>query len=115
MSKKALTVRLDAGMQTALAALSKTLRRPMNKLVIEAVGAYLDQRGREAERDLEACLANLRAHRKHDPDFKRAIAAFAKAEAKAGANDPIEGQLIEARPTSGASPLRTEIRKLLNA
>ena len=97
MSTKAFTVRFDAGVQTALTALSKTLRRPVNKLVNEAVRAYLDQRGRKAEHDLEASLADLRAYRKRDPDFEQAFVAFAKAEASM--KDPIEGQ-----PVNGASP-----------
>ena len=79
----------------------------MNKLVNEAVRAYLDQRGRKAERDLEACLANLRAYRKRDPDFEQAIEAFAKAEVNA--KDPIEGQ-----PVDGARRLRTGVRLRLN-
>jgi predicted transcriptional regulator len=108
MSKKALTVRLDIDLQKGLATLSKIMRRPTNKLVIEAVRAYLDQHGRKAEHELEASLADLRAYRKRDPDFEQAIKAFAKAEVST--EDPIEGQ-----PVKGASPLRTEIRKLLNA
>ena len=94
-------------MQTALAALSKTLKRPMNKLVVEAVRAYLDQFGRKAEHDLEARLADLRSYRKRDPDFEGAIKAFAKAEVDT--EDPIDGQ-----PISDPGPLRAEIRKLLN-
>jgi hypothetical protein len=41
------------------------------------------------ERSLEAHLANLRAYRRGDPGFRRAIAAFVEAEASS--DDSLEG------------------------
>jgi hypothetical protein len=41
------------------------------------------------EPSLEPHLANLRAYRKRDPGFRRAIAAFVEAEASS--DDPLEG------------------------
>lgn len=108
MSRKAFTFRIEPDELATLARLSKVLRRPMNKLVNEAVKAYLKQRVREAERDLEASLASLRAYRQKDPDFEQAIAAFVAAEATV--EDPIVGE-----QTDDSGPVRTEIQRLLNA
>ncbi|MGH7366013.1 MAG: hypothetical protein ACREK9_06335 [Candidatus Rokuibacteriota bacterium] len=108
MPRKAFTFRIDPDVQAALATLSKILHRPMNRLVNEAVKAYLKRRSQEVERDLEASLASLRAHRKRDPDFEQAIAAFVEAEASM--EDPVEG-----RPETDSGPVRTEIQRLLNA
>jgi predicted DNA-binding protein len=63
MTRKASTFRIEARLQTALKTLSKIARRPVNRVVNEAVEAYLRQHGPEAERDLEASLASLRAYR----------------------------------------------------
>lgn len=111
--------------QAALENLSRVLKRPMNQLVNEAVKDYVDRRSREVEHDLEATLTALRAYRRRDPHFKGAIAAFVDAEARFGKDDPAEGkvvigklvngQLVEERTIGGASPLQTEIRRLLNA
>ncbi len=48
--------------------LGKTLNRPMNQLVNEALRAYAGRRSAEIERDLEATLTRLRAYREQDPD-----------------------------------------------
>ncbi len=105
--RKTTTLRLDHAKQAALANLSKILRRPMNSLVNEAIQVYLEQRSREAERDLEATLKSLRAYRQRDPHFKKAIAAFIQAEASL--KDPIKTEL-----TQSDSPVRTEIYRLLH-
>lgn len=94
-------------MQARLAALSKILRRPMNRLVNEAVEAYVERRSSEVERDLEASLASLRAYRQRDPNFEQAIADFAEAEVSI--EDQVEGQ-----PADDGGPVRTEIDRLLN-
>jgi predicted transcriptional regulator len=60
MSSKASIFRLEADTQSALAALAKLLRRPMNKLVNDAVRDYLLKTSRR-EHELEQGLANLRA------------------------------------------------------
>ncbi len=108
MARKAFTFRIDPDDQAALARLSKILRRPMNKLIGEAVAVYLAQRSREVERDLEADLERLRAYRRRDPDFEQAIEAFIDAEVSV--DDPLEG-----RPTAASGPVRTRIRRLLTA
>lgn len=125
MMRKATTVRIDPPAQAALENLSRLLKRPMNQLVNEAVKDFVDRRSREVEHDLEATLKSLRAHRKRDPHFKKAIAAIARAEARWGKTDPAEGkvvigklvngQLVDEHETEGASPLQAEVRRLLNA
>ena len=46
-----------------------------------------------AEDDLESTLEDLRAHRKRDPNFERAIAEFVEAEITAE-DDPAEGRVV---------------------
>jgi hypothetical protein len=85
--------------------------RPINQLLNEAIKSYLSRRGAK-ERSLEASLAGLRAYRKRDPGFQRAIAAFVEAEASL--EDPLEGEPITGRlkPTG---PVQRKIRDLLGA
>jgi len=92
MAKIAFTLRIGAEEREALKNLSKIEGRPINQLLNEAIKSYLSQRG-QRERLLEANLASLRAYRSKDPGFRRAIAAFAEAEATA--KDPLEGEVIE--------------------
>lgn len=88
----ATTIRLEPKAQAALQNLSKVTKRPMNKLVNEAITAFVGQRSQTVEQELEAMVASLRAHRKADPDDEKAIAAFAKAEM--AHPDPAEGKIV---------------------
>ncbi len=125
MARKASTFRIDPPVQLALENLSRVLRRPMNRLVNEALRDYVDRRSSAVERDLELTLARLRAHRRRDPHFKEAIAAVVDAEAVLGREDPaegkvvvgrlVDGKLVEAPSTEGIGPLRAELRRRLNA
>lgn len=125
MTRKATTVRIDSLAQAALENLSRVLKRPMNQLVNEAVKDYVQRRGQEVERDLEATLAKLRAYRRRDPQFKGAIAALVDAEARFGKEDPAEGkvvigklvngQLVEEQANQNAGPVQAGIHRLLNA
>lgn len=120
MLPKATTYRIDPPIQAALENLSKTLKRPMNQLVNEAVRAYVKHRSELLEKDLETALARLRAYRQSDPDFEDAIERVAKAEAQSGKDDPAEGtmvvgtlvngQLVEEEP----GPVQSEIDRLLH-
>ena len=65
---------------------------PLNRLVNEAVGEYLEGRAASMQADLEETLRRLRAYRKSDPDFEGAITTFAEAEADLAAEDPVEGE-----------------------
>lgn len=125
MPKRATTFRIDPPVLAALGNLSQVLKRPMNQLVNEAVKDYVERRSGEVEHDLEATLTRLRAYRQHDPHFKAADDAWVDAEARFGKDDPAEGKvvmghlaggkLVDGPPQHGASTLREEIRRLLNA
>ncbi len=116
MTRVAFTLRIDAEERVALENLSKVEGRPINQLLNEAIKAYLSRRGRK-ERSLEANLAGLRAYRKQDPEFRRAIAAFVEAEASL--EDPLEGEPIEGQFVEGqlepAGRVQSKIRELLGA
>ena len=90
MTRKATTYRIDPIVQAGLALLSKVLGRPQNQLVNEAVRDFVARRSKEVEADLEATLESLRAYRKNDPNFERAIADWVDAEASL-TEDPAEG------------------------
>jgi predicted transcriptional regulator len=116
MARIAFTLRIDAEERAALENLSKVEGRPINQLLNEAIKSYLSRQGRK-ERSLEADLAALRAYRKRDPRFQRAIAAFAEAEASLDdplEAEPIEGQFIEGQ-LKPAGPVQSKIRDLLGA
>jgi len=108
MSIKATTYRIDPVVQTGLSTLSKVLGRPQNQLVNEAVRDFVAKRSREVEMDLEATLEALRAYRKNDPDFERAIADYVDAEASLK-EDPAEGQRAE-----HIGPAQKRVLDLLN-
>jgi predicted transcriptional regulator len=98
----ATTIRLEPKAQAALQNLSKVTKRPMNKLVNEAIAAFVGQRSKAVEQELEAMVASLRAHRESDPDDEKAIAAFVKAEL--AHPDPVEGRALTRRaPRAPAS------------
>jgi predicted transcriptional regulator len=116
MARVPFTLRIDAKERAALQNLSKVERRPVNQLLNEAIKIYLRRRGRK-ERDLEASLGGLRAYRRQDPGFRRAIAAFVEAEASI--EDPIEGEPVEGRFIKGqlkpAGPVQSKFREILGA
>ena len=86
----------------------------MNQLLNEAIKGYLRQRGRK-ERSLEENLASLRAYRKKDRGFRKAMAEFVEAEATL--DDPVEGEVVETKPkeAKAAGPLQSKIRDILGA
>src|SRR5580704_6807556 len=116
MARVPFTLRIDTRERTALKNLSKVEGRPINQLLNEAIKVYLSRRGQK-ERELEATLADLRAYRKRDPGFRRAIAAFVEAEATS--DDPLEGEPIRGHFVEGelkpAGPVQSKIREILGA
>jgi hypothetical protein len=114
MPRGVFTLRIDTPEREALAALSKIEKRPMNQLLNEAIKAYLKRRGAH-ERGLETNLERLRAYRKRDPGFRKAIAAFAEAEVTH--EDPLEGELVRGRIVDGqlepVGPVLNRIRDVL--
>jgi hypothetical protein len=108
MPRKATTYRIDPVVQAALVTLSKVLGKPQNQLVNEAVRDFVAIRSRQVEMDLEVTLESLRAYRKSDPKFERALADYVDAEASLK-DDPAEGKRAE-----GFGPAQTRILNLLN-
>jgi len=115
MSRIAFTLRIDAAERNALKNLSKIEGRPINQLLNEAVRNYLGQKGQK-ERSLEASLHSLKAYRRKDPGFRKAMAAFVEAEA--AGNDPLEGEAIEGNPEDGVEatgPVQGKVRGVIGA
>lgn len=108
MIRKATTYRIDPTVQAGLATLSKILGRPQNQLVNEAVRDFVARRSEEVEADLEATLESLRACRKSDPAFERAITDYVDAEASLK-EDPAEGQRSE-----DVGPVQARMLELLD-
>ena len=106
--RKATTFRLDPRFQRGLTLLGEVRSVPLNRLVNEAVGEYLEARSASLEADLEETLRRVRAYRKADPDFEAAIANFARAEAELAAEDPVEGNTTRAQ-----GPAQRLVRELI--
>lgn len=108
---KATTLRLNPALQRGLEMLQGVLKKPINKMVNEAVEGFIAKRSVEVEANLKAVLAQIKAHRRADPNFKAAIAAWAHAEATLGKTDAAEGVVL---PTQqGVGPTQTMVRELL--
>ena len=110
MASKASTHRLEPAVQAALDILSTVLKRPKNRLINEAVKLYVQQKSREVEQELEGTLRALRAYRRKDPAFKKAIKEFIEAEAKFAGGDPAEGRQIGVKGN-----VQSQIRRKLHA
>src|SRR5574341_1900986 len=94
--RKATTFRLEPGFQKGLALLGTITKKPANRMVNEAVGAYLASRTAEVEADLEKTLRRVKAYRSADPDYESAIAKFVEGEAEFAGEDPAEGETAPA-------------------
>jgi hypothetical protein len=116
MPRVPFTLRIGIDERSALEHMSKVEGRPINQLLNEAIKLYLSRQGHK-ERKLEANLAKLRAYRKKDPGFKKAMAAFVEAEATL--EDPVEGKLVEGPSVEDtlrpAGPVQSRIREVLGA
>src|SRR6202162_2737490 len=80
-ARKSSTLRLDPPLQKGLLLLQGVLKKPLNRLVNEAVQGFLEKRVAEVESDLQQVLTRLRKYRRSDPNFEKAIAQFVDAEA----------------------------------
>ena len=116
MARIPFTLRINPAERAALEGLSKIEGRPINQLLNEAIKVYLNRRGRQ-ERSLETTLESLRAYRKRDPGFQRAIAAFVEAEASL--EDPLEGEVTEGTAAEellkSGRVIQSKIREVLGA
>jgi hypothetical protein len=90
--RNATTFRLDPRFQQGLSLLGQIRKLPLNRMVNEAVGEYLESRSAAAEADLEETLRRVRAYRKTDPNFEEVISRFAEAEAALAREDPAQGK-----------------------
>lgn len=94
------TLRVSKSMDDRFRLLSKMLRRPVNKLMVEALDGFLDRKLSETEAQATSLAELARAARTNDPDGQKAIASFIEGE-MAIEDDPAEGRLLldsEARP-----------------
>ena len=91
MSTIATTVRLDRKIQGALKILSQATKRPINKLMNEAIASYVLHRNQAVAEELESMAGALRAYRSADPKDEKAMADFVDAELKEV--DPLEGKI----------------------
>lgn len=115
MARTAFTLRIEASERNALKHLSKIEGRPINQLLNEAIKAYLEQKSRK-ERSLEASLNTLKAYRRKDPGFRRALAEFVEAEASL--SDPVEGEPIEGEVDDrekASGPVQDKVRGVIGA
>ena len=108
VQRKATTFRLDPALQAGLAVLGRVLKKPLNRLVNEAVQGFIEKRSADIEADLERTIERLKACREKDPRFESAIARFVEAEASLGRDDPMEG-----RPRPAAGPVQTMVHEFL--
>ena len=112
MTRSQLTLKIDVEEKVALENLSKMEGRPVNDLLREAVKDYLNRRDLN---NLEGTTSALRAYRKQNPGFKKAIDEFVDAEA--GFEDPLEGELVESQAgvQRSAGPVQRKIRDILDS
>ena len=107
--RKPTTFRLEPNVQEKLVLIAKVLRVPLNRLVNEAVHAFVRKRTTEVVTNMEETLKLLKAKRAKDPEFEQAIAEFADSEARYAKQDPAEGKVEQKR-----GPVQTRVHKLLN-
>lgn len=87
------TIRLDAAVHEGLRLLKahSGVKQPLNKWVNLALADFIEKQATTLEAELEQALTNIRAYRKRDPGYKRAIRAFIEAEVACAAEDPMQG------------------------
>ena len=118
---RAKTLRLRPEFEVGLGILKNVLRKPINKMVNEAVGEYIEKRAAEVEADLYGVLEKLKAYKRADRKFASARAQFVEAEARYGAGDLVEGVVFDVEPPRrGAEkpkkgPSQTMVRELLGS
>jgi hypothetical protein len=93
MERVATTFRIDPVVKEGLSKLSRLEHRSLNQLANQAIREFVARRVADVEEDLESTLEDLRAYRRRDPDFERAIAGVVDAEVTAK-NDPADGHVV---------------------
>jgi hypothetical protein len=105
------TIRIREDVQAGLRLLEahSGVRRPLNKWVNLALADFIDRQIAPIEEELDQALKNIKAYRKTDPGYKKAIKAFIKAEIAHATQDPMEG--TRERPAVG--PAVAMVREML--
>ncbi|MBI3490263.1 MAG: hypothetical protein HY047_00440 [Acidobacteria bacterium] len=111
---KPITVRLAPELQRGMDILRIALKRPVNKMINEAVKGFIQKRTAEVETDLAGMLSQIKAHKRRDPKFDAAFDEWADAEAKFGGEDPAEGVVEPETVDAKVGPTQTLVRELLN-
>lgn len=109
-ARKTTTLRLDPSLLSGLELLQHVMKKPLNRLINEAVRSYVARRSAEVEGGLQDILDRVRAYRRTDPNFDKMWDEFVDAEARFGAEDPVEGSTQKS-----AGPAQTLVRDLLRA
>jgi hypothetical protein len=111
VSRPVTTVRLDESILRGLKILEahSGVKRPLNKWVNLALEEMIRNRAAAVEDELKQALGNIRAYRKSDPGYKRAIKAFIDAEVEFAGEDPMEGS----REPAVSGPALSRVRELL--
>lgn len=106
------TIRLDEAVQEGLRMLRahSGVKQPLNKWVNLALADFIEKQATALEVELEQALKNIRAYRKRDPGYKRAIKAFIDAEVACAAEDPMQG----APEPQAAGPAVSMVRTMLH-
>lgn len=112
---KPITVRLAPDLKRGMDILRDVLKRPVNKMINEAVQGFIQKRTAEVETDLEGMLSQIKAYKRRDPNFDAAFGRWADAEAKFGGEDPAEGVVVKTETVDAkAGPTQTLVRELLS-
>lgn len=118
---RAKTLRLIPEFEVGLGLLKDILHKPVNKMVTEAVGEYIEKRSAEVEADLRGVLEKLKAYKRVDPKFASARAQFVEAKVRYGADDPVEGVVFDIEPPQRKAgklkmgPSQAMVRELLRS
>lgn len=106
------TIRLDEAVQRGLRILEahSGVKRPLNKWVNIALAELIERQAATVESELDQALKNIRAYRKTDPGYKRAIKAYIAAEVAHAAADPMEGSPEPQRAGPALSMVRGMLR-----
>ena len=111
---KPITVRLAPELQRGMNILRHALKRPVNKMINEAVLGFIQKRTAEVETDLEGMLAQIKAYKRRHPNFDTAFDQWADAEARFGDEDPAEGVVVKTDAAEAkAGPTQTLVRDIL--
>ena len=105
---EATTVRLEPALMAGLLLLQRILKKPINRMLNEAVRHYVERQSSEVETDLQKVLERVQAYRRSDPNYKKLWAEFVDAEARYGKDDPVEGRI------KSAGPVQTMVREILS-